>query len=297
VVANSVESARPVIAAAGQKLSISLPAEPIFLDADLTRLAQVLSNLLTNSAKYTQPDGHIWLSAQRRGNEIEVEVKDDGIGIPEESLPHIFDMFSQVDRTIERSTGGLGIGLALVKGVVEMHGGEVYAASDGPGRGSTFTIKLPVIQRQVTATMDTSPKGEFQAMSRGRKILVVDDNRDSANSLAAFLRLLGHTVEMAHDGDEAVTVAGQFRPEVILMDVGMPKLNGYRATQEIRKQPWGRDIAIIALTGWGQESDRERSREANCDGHLVKPVNLSVLSKVVDQYATKREAGQISSTA
>src|SRR5205814_185987 len=144
----------------------------------------------------------------RRGNEIEVEVKDDGIGIPEEALPHIFDMFSQVDRTIERSTGGLGIGLALVKGVVEMHGGEVYAASDGPGRGSTFTIKLPISQRQVTATY-TPPKGDFQAMSRGRKILVVDDNRDSASSLAAFLRLLGHTVEMAHDGDEAVKVAGQ----------------------------------------------------------------------------------------
>jgi CheY-like chemotaxis protein len=203
-------------------------------------------------------------------------------------------MFSQVDRTIERSTGGLGIGLALVKGVVEMHGGEVYASSEGPGRGSTFIVKLPVSQQQINTATATAPKRDLHPTSAGRKILVVDDNRDSANSLAAFLRLQGHNVELAHDGAEAVTVAGKFRPEVILMDVGMPKLNGYRATQQIRKKPWGQDIVIIALTGWGQEADRERSREAQCDGHLVKPVDLSVLNKVLNDYA-KRESRQTAS--
>src|SRR4051812_11687052 len=294
VLENSVESAGPIIDAAGQELSISLPEEEIFLNADLTRLAQVFSNLLTNSAKYTPRGGHIWLSAERRGDQVEVTVTDDGIGIPEAALAHIFDMFSQVDRTIERSTGGLGIGLALVKGIVEMHGGEVAASSEGPGRGSTFTVKLPVSRPQTTST-DGLPKSDFKIKSTGCKILVVDDNRDSAHSLAAFLRLLGHRVEMAHDGFEAVTLAGQFRPEVILMDVGMPKLNGYGATQRIREQPWGRNILIIALTGWGQETDRERSQEARCDGHLVKPVDLGVLSKMLDQYA-KREIRQTSPT-
>ncbi len=294
VVANSVESAEPVIDAAGQELSISLPTEPIYLDGDLTRLAQVFSNFLTNSAKYTQRGGHIWLSAQRRDNEVEVSIQDDGIGIPEEALPHIFDMFSQVDRTIERSTGGLGIGLALVKGVVEMHGGKVYASSKGPGRGSTFTVKLPVSKQQITTATARATKRDLHSTSAGRKILVVDDNRDSASSLAAFLRLQGHNVELAHDGAEAVTIADQFRPEIILMDVGMPKLNGYRATQQIRKKPWGQDIVIIALTGWGQEADRERSREAQCDGHLVKPVDLSVLNKVLNDYA-RRESRQTAS--
>jgi len=294
VIGNSVESAGPIIDAAGQELSISLPEEEIFLDADLTRLAQLFSNLLTNSAKYTQQGGHIWLSAERRGDQVEVTVTDDGIGIPEAALAHIFDMFSQVDRTIERSTGGLGIGLALVKGIVEMHGGEVYASSEGPGRGSTFTVKLPVSHPQISKT-NAAPKSDFGAKSNGRKILVVDDNRDAANSLAAFLRLLGHHVEMAHDGAEAVAVAENFRPEVILMDVGMPKLNGYRATQQIRDQSWGRDIMIIALTGWGQETDRERSQEAGCDGHLVKPVDPGVLSKMLDQYA-RREMRQASPT-
>jgi CheY-like chemotaxis protein len=172
-----------------------------------------------------------------------------------------------------------------------MHGGEVDASSEGDGRGSTFTVTLPVSQQQVSTALAGAPKRDLQPTAATRKILVVDDNRDSARSLGSFLRLQGHNVELAHDGAEAVTVADQFRPEVILMDVGMPKLNGYRATQQIRKKPWGQDVVIIALTGWGQEADRDRSREAQCDGHLVKPVDLSVLNKVLNDYA-KRESRQ-----
>ncbi len=280
VIGNSIESARPAIEAADHKISVTLPTEPIYLDADLTRLAQVFSNLLTNSAKYTERGGHIWVSAESRENAIEVSVRDDGIGIPADALFHIFDMFSQVDRSIERTTGGLGIGLALVKGIVEMHGGKIHAWSDGPGLGSTFKVTLPLSRQRADSTY-LPAETEIQPADTRRKVLVVDDNRDSAKSMAALLRLLGHEVQTANDGIEAIDLAKQFQPDVILMDVGMPKLNGYDATQQIRKQPWGQKIVILALTGWGQEADRERSRDAQCDGHLVKPVNLSDLSKLL----------------
>jgi len=189
-------------------------------------------------------------------------------------------MFSQVDRSIERTTGGLGIGLALVKGIVEMHGGKIHAWSEGLGLGSTFTVTLP-LSRQRTNSTYLPAETDIQPADTRRKVLVVDDNRDSAKSMAALLRLLGHEVQTANDGIEAISLAEQFEPDVILMDVGMPKLNGYDATQEIRKQPWGQKIVILALTGWGQDADRERSRDAQCDGHLVKPVNLSDLSKLL----------------
>jgi signal transduction histidine kinase/ActR/RegA family two-component response regulator len=273
VISNAVETARPLIEAAGHELHVALPTEPIFLDADLTRLAQVFGNLLTNSAKYTEPGGHIWLNATPVDGEVVVAVRDTGIGIPAEALPAIFDMFSQVDRSLERSTGGLGIGLALVRGLVEMHGGSVSAASDGPGRGSTFTVRLPVLK----ARPELSPvKVDVTANGNGprRRILVVDDNRDSAETMAALLGLLGNEVVMAHDGIEAVEAAERTRPEVVLMDVGMPRLNGYEATRRIREQPWGSNVTIIAVTGWGQDGDRAQSRAAGCDGHLVKPVSL-----------------------
>jgi CheY-like chemotaxis protein/two-component sensor histidine kinase len=274
----AVETARPLIEAAGHDLQVALPPGPVFLDADLTRLAQVFSNLLTNSAKYTEPGGRIRLSAERRSGQVVVTVRDNGIGIPAEAVESIFDMFSQVDRSIERSTGGLGIGLALVKGLVEMHGGTVTARSPGAGEGSTFTVRLPLAAAKPaprTAAPDNGQHGP------ARRVLVVDDNRDGANSLAMMLRLLGDEVRTAHDGVEAVEVAGRFRPEVILMDVGMPCLNGLDATRLIREQSWGKRITIIALTGWGQKGDREQSREAGCDGHLVKPVDLSELEKLL----------------
>jgi PAS domain S-box-containing protein len=285
VVDNAVETSRPVIEAAGHKLSVSLPTEHVFLDADLTRLAQVLSNLLTNSAKYTKPGGHIWLTAERRGDEIVASVRDNGIGIPADALPRVFDMFSQVDRTIERSAGGLGIGLALVKGLVEMHGGTVTAESDGAGKGSTFTVRLPAL----TATdgpVPAAPAGDDRpsAVPR-RRILVADDNEDSARSMAGVLRLMGNEVLTAYDCSQAIDAAEEFRPELILMDVGMPQLNGYEAVRRIREQPWGRDAIIIALTGWGQKGDREQSSEAGCDGHLIKPVNFADLENLLADFA------------
>ncbi|MBY0231001.1 MAG: PAS domain S-box protein [Gemmataceae bacterium] len=278
VVASAVETARPALDAAGHELALLLPPEPVLLDADLTRLAQVFANLLTNSAKYTPPGGSVRLEAERRGGEAVVSVSDTGIGIPAESLPRIFELFSQVDRSIERETGGLGIGLALVKGLVGMHGGTVTAASAGPGRGSTFTVVLPALPREEEAVAPPAPE---PAAGPLRRILVVDDHRDAALSLVLMLKLLGNEVRAAHDGLAGTEEAERFRPEVVLMDVGMPRLNGLDATRRIRSQPWGAGMRIIALTGWGQDEDRARSREAGCDGHLVKPVDLPDLERLL----------------
>jgi CheY-like chemotaxis protein len=198
-----------------------------------------------------------------------------------ESLASIFDMFAQLDRPLERTTDGLGIGLALVKGLVEMHGGTVTAHSGGPGQGSKFTVKLPTLPAQLETTNPTAAGGATPAAGPRRRILVVDDNRDSAETLAMMLQLLNNEVRTAHDGLEAVEVAAAFRPNLILMDLGMPRLNGYDATRRIRAEPWGRSMTIVALTGWGQDSDRARSHEAGCNGHLVKPVNLAELEKLL----------------
>ncbi len=242
VVSSAVETARPLIEDAGHILTVSLPSEPVCLDADLTRLAQVFANLLTNSAKYTHRGGQIGLTALRRGENVFVSVRDNGIGIPAESLHSIFDMFSQVDRSIERATGGLGIGLALVKGLVEMHGGTVTVDSAGVGKGSTFTVRLPTLESRPEGVIEDEPQGGPTANGPGRRILVVDDNQDSARSMARVLKLCGNEVRTAYDGIEAVEAADEFRPEVILMDVGMPRLNGYEATRRIREQPWGQSV-------------------------------------------------------
>jgi PAS domain S-box-containing protein len=286
-VGSAVETARPAIEAAGHDLRVDVPAEPVLLDADLTRVAQVIANLLTNSAKYTERGGRIELTARRDGDDAVVSVTDTGIGIPAESLGNIFDLFSQVDRSIERATGGLGIGLALVKGLVEMHGGTVTAASAGPGKGSTFTVRLPAVPARDAAAAGPAVGGGGPSGGPGRRILVVDDNRDSAESMGEMLQLFGNEVALAHDGVEAVERAGAFRPQVILMDVGMPRLNGYEATRRIREQPWGKGVAIVALTGWGQEGDRSKSRAAGCDGHLVKPVSLADLQRVLAEVGQR----------
>ncbi len=280
VISSAVETAQPQIDSAEHELSLTIPAFPIYLDADLTRLAQVFSNLLTNSAKYTPRGGRIWLTAKRNGGQVEVSVQDNGIGVPSASLVKIFDMFSQVDRTFERSSGGLGIGLALVKGLVEMHGGSVTAASEGEGKGSTFTVVLPVLIEH-SDPVHSLPADGAQVAAPCRRILVVDDNQDGADSLAMMLRLLGNNVLTANDGVEALEQAERFRPEVVLMDIGMPKLNGLEATRLIRQQPWGQNMLVIALTGWGHEVDRERSSEAGCNGHLVKPVDLNDLERLL----------------
>jgi PAS domain S-box-containing protein len=276
VVENAVETARPLIDSKGHTLTVTLPPEPIFLDADLTRLAQVFWNLLHNSAKYTDPGGRIELLAQRQGSEVVVTVRDTGIGLPAEAIPNLFTLFSQVDRSLERSQGGLGIGLALVKGLVQMHGGTIEVHSPGPGQGSTFIVRLPVAPQ---------PQGPSPAVScrpgTSRRVLVVDDNRDVAASLAMMLSLMGHDTRTAHDGFEAVELAEAFRPDVVLLDLGLPKLNGYDACQRIRQEQWGKGLYIVAVTGWGQEEDRRRSQEAGFDQHLVKPVDLATLDRIL----------------
>jgi PAS domain S-box-containing protein len=285
IVANAVETARPVIDRAEHHLEVILPPEPVLLDADLTRLAQVLGNLLTNAGKFTPKRGHITLTAELQGDTVLVAVGDDGIGLRPESLNAIFDMFSQVDHSVERSTGGLGIGLALVRGLTEMHGGSVRADSAGLGRGSRFSVRLPVVitsqeeRVQILApTMPDAPR---------RRILVADDNRDAVESLATMLRLSGNDVHTASDGIEAVALAEQLVPDVVLMDIGMPRLNGREATRRIRDQAWGKGMVVIALTGWGQESDRRLSREAGCDEHLVKPVDFAELERLMAELCVR----------
>jgi CheY-like chemotaxis protein len=211
---------------------------------------------------------------------VVVSVKDNGIGIAAEILPRIFEMFSQATPALERSQSGLGIGLSLVKRVVELHGGRVEAHSDGPGQGSEFVVRLPVIIENRVQESAQSDDSESACVAKCR-ILIVDDLKDSADSLAMLLRMSGHEVQTAYDGEEAVIAAEKFRPEVVLLDIGMPRLNGYDACRRIREKPWGKSIILIAVTGWGQEDDRRRTEEAGFNGHMVKPVNSRDLMKVL----------------
>jgi PAS domain S-box-containing protein len=277
---DATEAYRPDYQRAGHELYVALPAEPIYLRADPVRLAQVFGNLLANSCKYTEPGGRIWLSAERQGNDVAVKVKDTGVGIPPEMLPRVFDLFTQVHRSLERSEGGLGIGLSLVKRLVEMHGGTVTAHSEGPGRGSEFVVRLPVLIESPNAQPLPGPTGEPTPKTTHR-ILIVDDNRDGADSLAALLQVTGNNTQTAHDGVEAMERAAAFRPKVILLDIGLPKLNGYEVCRAIREQPWGKDLVMVAVTGWGQEEDRVKSREAGFNGHMVKPVDHAALMKLL----------------
>ena len=252
-----------------------------WVDADATRLAQVVSNLLNNSAKYTHRGGHIRLTVGHEGETAVVSVKDDGIGIPPAMLDRVFQMFTQVDSTLEKTTGGLGIGLSLVRAMVEMHGGTVEARSDGEGRGSEFVVRLPVAV-PAPAPSDGSDNSGGEVVPPGpRRILVVDDNADAADSLAELLELLGNEVRTAYDGEAGVRAAGEFRPAVVLCDIGMPKMNGYEACRRIREQPWGDQVVLVALTGWGKDEDRKLSQEAGFDHHLVKPVDLTTLEKLL----------------
>jgi signal transduction histidine kinase/ActR/RegA family two-component response regulator len=280
VVQGAVEMSRPVIERHGHELAVSVPPEPIVLDADVTRLAQVFSNLLNNAAKYSDPGGHIRLTAVREGSDAVVSVRDGGIGIPADKLPHVFEMYAQVEAGLERSQGGLGIGLALARQLVAMHGGSIEARSDGPGHGSEFVVRLP-IDVAAQARQDGGVKKAEQRTASGLRILVVDDNRDAADSLGMLLRVTGNEPRTAYDGAEAVAVAGEFRPDVVLLDIGLPKLNGYEVARRVRQEGWGKGMVLIALTGWGQDEDRRRSREAGFDSHMVKPVEITALMTVL----------------
>ena len=285
VVADAVETARPVIDAKHHKLVVSLPADPVLLDADPLRLSQALTNLLTNAAKYSEPRGHIALTARREGSEIVITVRDSGVGVAPEMLSQIFDLFMQDSRSADSSQGGLGVGLALVKSLVEMHGGSVYARSEGLGRGSEFLVRLPA--PALTALQD--PKGvqeSTEATWPRHRILVVDDNEDSANALGRVLNsFYGQEVEVAHDGPSALEVAQAFKPDIVLLDIGLPGMDGYELARRLRRMPEFKSITLLALTGRGHEQDRLRSREAGFDQHLVKPVDpadiLELLTKSI----------------
>jgi PAS domain S-box-containing protein len=284
VIASAVETSKPLIELLKHRLEVRLPPEPISLIADGTRLSQIFSNLLNNSAKYTNPGGTIEISAAMEGDDVSVRVRDNGIGIPKESLAELFEMFSQVDRNLERAQGGLGIGLTLVRRLVEMHGGTVEAHSEGLGKGSVFTVKLPLSQPATggsNAELEIFPAAIGHSPSSARRILVVDDNKDSAISLGMLLTLMGNVTRTAHDGLEAFDVASEFRPDLVLLDIGMPKLNGYDTCRKMRAEEWAKGITIVALTGWGQEEDRRRSAEAGFDHHMIKPVDPEALQRLL----------------
>jgi PAS domain S-box-containing protein len=277
IVRQAVETSLPAIEQAGHQITIDVPQSPIYIDADLTRMAQVFSNILNNAAKYTEVGGRVHLAVQLRSGEAVVSIKDNGIGIPADMLPNVFDMFTQVDRNLERSQDGLGIGLSIVKRLVEMHGGVVEVRSEGHGKGSEFIVRMPV----VLSVVQPQPEAKVTGANDNCRVLVVDDNRDAAISLALMLKLIGNETRAAHDGLEALELAEAFRPDLILLDIGMPTLNGYETAKRIRQQPWGKEVIIVALTGWGLDEDRRKSQEAGFDSHMVKPIQLHELEKLL----------------
>lgn len=274
LVESAIESCRPVIEENSHAVQVLLPMESVWVSGDRARLTQVLQNLLNNAAKYTNKGGHIWVKVSVVEGQAKVSIRDDGIGIRPEYRARLFEMFSQEETAIERSQGGLGIGLSLVRALMQLHGGTVEALSDGPGKGSEFVASLPVAQ----AVVAHGPVAQVvQREEPLRRVLVVDDRQDAANVLATMLIMVGHVVEKANDGHEAMEKAERFRPEVVFLDIGLPLASGYEVARFIRSQPWGTDVLLIALTGWGQERDRKLSSEAGFDHHMVKPVSFEQL--------------------
>jgi PAS domain S-box-containing protein len=281
IVHHAVEGVRSIIDTAGHSFSVSLPPGPLLLDADPTRLSQILANLLSNAAKYTPPRGNISLAAREENGEAVISVSDDGIGLSSCDLESIFSMFAQVAPAIDRSQGGLGIGLALSRGLVELHGGAITATSPGPRQGSTFTVRLPLAAR-VGVTGGCAPRQDGARDLVPLRVLVVDDNLDAAESLAMLLQMDGHVTAMAHDGQRALEMAQSFNPQVILLDIGLPLMNGYEVARRVREQAWGRGIKLIAVTGWGQEKDRQQAVAAGFDHHLTKPLDPGRLAALLD---------------
>jgi CheY-like chemotaxis protein len=287
VVESALEASRPVIDSSGHCLELALPDEPVWLSADPTRLSQVMTNLLTNAAKYTPKGGRIELAAAREGKELLIRVTDSGLGIPTEMLSEVFEMFTQVNRTLDRSQGGLGIGLALVRRLVELHGGTITAESPGLGGGSVFTVRLPLPHSDKSAGIASKTAKAALARTRisGRRILVVDDNVDGAESLARVLQLGGHQTRIAHNGAEALDAALSFAPEVVLLDIGLPGMNGYEVAKRFREETALEAAVLVAVTGWGSEENKRQSKEAGFDFHLTKPVEVSSIESILEFVA------------
>ena len=290
VIRSAVETSRPLIDASGHELAVHLPPEPVYLEADTIRLAQVFANLLNNAAKYTAPGGRIAVSVERDLRMIAITVRDSGIGIPAGMLTQVFEPFTQLDRSLERSRGGLGIGLALARRLVDMHGGTIEAHSPGPGLGSHFVVRLPLSAQQ-SLQRPAAPEDRVPALAVGRhRLLIADDNNDSATSLGILLNHAGYEVRTAGDGVQALETAEQFRPDIALLDIGMPQLNGYDVARQLRNRPWGRQVLLIAVTGWGGADHRQQTAEAGFDHHLTKPVDPAALTRLLASLLGDRAA-------
>jgi signal transduction histidine kinase/ActR/RegA family two-component response regulator len=280
IVRGAVETSQPLIDAADLQLAVNVPTESLMVDADPVRLTQVVANLLNNAAKYTDRGGQIWLVVKRDGDSVIIQVRDTGIGIPTHMLPRVFELFTQIDRYANRGQGGLGIGLTLVKSLVELHGGSVWAHSEGEGRGSVFSIRLPLAASPHQGYRSGEPDAR-SAVLASRRVLIVDDNRDAAESLGMLLSLLGAESRVVYSGPEALKVIPDFKPAVVLLDIGMPGMDGHEVARRIRQIPECRSLTLIALTGWGQEEDRHRSQSAGFDHHLIKPADVNTLQTLL----------------
>lgn len=280
-----VDIVRPLCEDRGIALSVALPPEPVWLEADVTRLEQVLSNLLSNAVKFTEDRGSISLTAERHSHEVVLRVQDSGVGIAPDFLPRIFDLFTQGDRALDRARDGLGIGLTLARRLVEMHGGTIEAHSDGIGKGSEFVIRLPTLLQ--AAPPDAAPARAAGSAGRPLRILVVDDSADTAETMGTLLEMAGHTIQIAHSGPATLEMAASFRPDVILLDIGLPGLDGFQVAQRLREDPAMKDVTLIAASGYGQEEDLRRSREAGIDRHLVKPIDLRELQDLLSAVANR----------
>jgi PAS domain S-box-containing protein len=289
VVDAAVETSFPLMERAQHDLTVTLPPEPVYLRADPVRLSQVFANLLNNAAKYTDEGGRIRLVAEKRRGEVVVSISDTGIGIAPELIPYVFDIFSQAKPASGRAQGGLGIGLSLVKGLVELHGGAVDAHSEGTAKGSTFTVRLPIADGVDEGKSSLLPDGATAVPRANRRVLVVDDHRDSADSLAMLLKAMGHEVDRAYDGEQAIELASKVVPELILLDIGMPRMDGYETCRRLKAEPSVENTVVVALTGWGQDEDRQKSRAAGFDHHLVKPVAIGELVALMSSLDSRRD--------
>ncbi len=280
LIEDAVEISHPLVTELNHRLDISLPPHDLFVNGDSARLAQVLANVLNNAARYTEDGGDIWLSVSQVGTEVLISVRDTGIGMPSELLTDIFNMFTQSERSIDRAQGGLGIGLTIARSIVMLHDGRIEARSQGPGHGSEFVIHLPMLDTKPSVT--AQQQRSISSDNTNRRILVVDDNRDAADGMAMLLDISGHITMTAYDGVEAIAAVEQFQPELVLLDIGLPHMDGYAVAKHLRQQTWGRDIVLAALTGYGDDDDRRRSQEAGFDYHFVKPMEISILNELIE---------------